>query len=133
MADSVQQQLLAPDDLAVLEAKQYSFELAQVGALVHLLIHNFALPEVYTSGTVDLLLRLPLSFPLAAPDMFWTFPEVRLKSTNAYPAASAHFEAFGTDRRWQRWSRHFTQAWRPGADNLQTFLASIRHELKKGI
>ncbi len=131
MATLAPEQLLSPDDLAFLREKQVCFEAEQVGALVHVVVHEYALPQGYRPSVVDLLLRLPVNFPLAAPDMFWTDPEVRL-SSGGYPAASSHFEEYG-GRRWQRWSRHFAQAWRVGTDNLRTFWGSIRRELQKGI
>lgn len=124
-------QLMSPDDLGFLKEKEHQYTVEQVNGMIHLLISEYMLPDAYSPTAVDLLLRLPPNFPVVAPDMFWMHPEVRLRN-GAHPAAADHFETFG-GRNWQRWSRHFTQAWRPGSDDLRTFMGSIRRELTKGI
>lgn len=131
-ADSLAE-LLAEEDAAYLISKGYDAEATQVDGLVHLGVRNFPFPSPYTPSHSDLLLRLPPNFPSAKPDMFWTFPHVRL-GTGAYPQAADQFDVQYQGRQWQRWSRHFAaDHWRPGTDNLKTYLGTIRRELQKGI
>ena len=131
-ADSLAE-LLAEEDGAYVISKGYETEASQVDGFVHLVIRNFAFPAAYTPNSSDLLLRLPPNFPSAKPDMFWTFPHVRL-GTGGYPRAADQFDVQYQGRQWQRWSRHFSaDHWRPGTDNLKTYLGTIRRELQKGI
>lgn len=126
-------EVLGEEDVAYLTSKGYDAEATQVDGLVHLVIRNFPFPAQYTPNASDLLLRLPPNFPSAKPDMFWTFPHVRL-STGAYPQTADCFDVQYLGRQWQRWSRHFAaDQWRPGTDNLKTYLGTIRRELQKGI
>jgi len=126
-------ELLAEEDVAYLFSKGYNAEASQVDGFVHLVIRNFPFPAPYTPNASDLLLRLPPNFPSAKPDMFWTFPHVRL-GTGAYPDRADQFDVQYQGRQWQRWSRHFpADHWRPGTDNLKTYLGTIRRELQKGI
>jgi len=125
--------LLADEDLLYLREKEYNFEALEDGGFICVVIRSFSLPSAYTPNTTDLLLRLPPNFPLARPDMFWTFPHVKLVN-GANPQAADQFDVQFQGRQWQRWSRHFEAShWRPGTDNLKSFLGTIRRELMKGI
>jgi len=123
--------LLSAEDVAMLKVKGYEFQADQVGGSVHLIIKNYPMTEHYTPQTVDLLLQLPANFPTIHPDMFWTYPEVR-RQNGTYPDRADQFYDYA-GHRWQRWSRHLSPGrWRPGTDNLQTYLGVIRREFKKG-
>ena len=123
---------LSDEDVAMLQVKGYEFEASEVGGTVHLVIKNYQIPEHYTPQVVDLLLQLPPNFPTIRPDMFWMCPEVRRRANGAYPDRADQFYDYA-GRRWQRWSRHLiAERWRPGTDNLQTYLGTIRRDLKKG-
>lgn len=127
-------ELLAQEDLAYLHQKGYQYTVSQPDGLVHLVIKEYILPSAYTPNRVELLLRLPPNFPMARPDMFWTFPHVRRAATGGYPQACETFDVTYQDRQWQRWSRHFDgKLWRPGVDNLKTYLGAIKWELQKGL
>ena len=108
----------------------------------HVVFKNYSLPdEFYSPSTTDLLVKLISPYPNSNPDMFWTFPPVRLKNGDApmqsqvmqIPAPSG-LEMMYNNVQWQRWSRHFNESnlWRPGIDGLRTYMASIRIELAKG-
>ncbi len=127
-------ELLSEEDLRYLTGKAYQFEVTQAeSGLVCVVIRSFPLPAAYTPTLTDLLLRLPPNFPLARPDMFWTHPHVRLTS-GTWPKSADQFDVQFAGRQWQRWSRHFDATlWRPGTDDLDTFLGTIRRELQKGI
>jgi hypothetical protein len=74
---------------------------------------------------------LPAGYPNAHPDMFWTFPDVKL-ANGSWPKSSEHHYAYD-GRNWQRWSRHYQGKWRAGIDGLRSYLAAVRTEIAKGI
>ena len=121
--------LLASDQEFLVE-KGYDFEVAEVGAMLHVILHGFPLPAAYLPRSVDLLIRLPAGYPNAQPDMFWTSPQVTLANGQSPNRADVNEPHGG--RTWQRWSRHWATPWRPGVDGLNTFLTSIHSELAKG-
>lgn len=130
-AAGILEELLAEEDVQHLKDKGYIFEVERAAGFICVVIRNFPLPAGYNPQTTDLLLRLPPNFPMACPDMFWTFPHVRL-ANGAYPKAADVFDVQFQGRQWQRWSRHpEASCWRPGTDNLRTFLGTIRRELQK--
>ncbi len=119
-------------DLEYLEAKGYRYGLQAEGGWINVVIHDFALPVRYAPVRAELLVRLPAAYPNTNPDMFWTRPDVMLAG-GGWPRAATCHETYG-GLGWQRWSRHFPAgSWRPGVDCLETYLASIRRELHKGI
>lgn len=130
---AIKEMLLADEDQQHLQNKGYSFAVAQDSGFVCLVIRDFALASRYTPTVCDLLLRLPPNFPMAKPDMFWTYPHVKMITGN-YPPQADVLDINYDGRRWQRWSRHLNACqWRPGKDSLRTFLGIIRSELQEGI
>ena len=121
--------VLPEDDIQYLTSKGLRFDVRQNGGEIFVLIHEYALPACYTPASCTLLLKLLAGYPNSNPDMFWTTPGIRLASGSA-PAAAEVIEVYDGVQ-WQRWSRH-TQQWRPGVDNLQTKLRSVRTELERG-
>ncbi len=92
-------------------------------------IEGFVVPEGLTPRATTLLLRLPAGFPDSPPDMFWCDPPLRL-SNGSYPRAAENMEPY-LNRIWQRFSRHLASgSWRPGQDNLRTWLAIVRRALQ---
>jgi hypothetical protein len=126
-----EEQLLTEEDLAFLESTAWRFETKLDDQFICLIIFDYPLPNGYALEKADLLLRLPRGFPDAAPDMFWFFPEVLYQGGGAPPATGDRLNFDG--RVWQRWSRHLASAWRPGIDNLQTYLRLIRTDLAAGV
>ncbi|MGN6588237.1 MAG: E2/UBC family protein [Solirubrobacterales bacterium] len=122
--------MLSDGDEIYLKERGFDYEVVPEGAMFSLIIRGFHLPAGYEPAVVDLLLRLPGGFPDAAPDMFWMNPLVAYVGGGAPPATETRLEFGG--RTWQRWSRHLAVAWRPGVDNLQTYLRLIRTDLEKG-
>lgn len=116
------------DELAELGVTYSTFEEPGVTCLE---IAHFPLPAAYEPSTTTLLLKLPVGFPNAAPDMFWTSPRVNLKG-GAVPLTANTIENLG-GRQWQRWSRHIPQGrWRPAVDSLRTLVMIVKRELAKG-
>jgi len=82
----------------------------------------------YNKQTVDLLLRLPFSYPNGKPDMFWVDEDFILKDGKVPKAAEVIETWLGKRRR--RFSWHLS-SWNPGADNLLTYLEFINNRLAK--
>jgi hypothetical protein len=80
----------------------------------------------YDQTEVDVLVKIPAAYPLAALDMFWVCPQIRLAGGTLPPSADC-FELH-EGRQWQRFSRHL-QGWRPGVDSLDSFLRIALREL----
>lgn len=123
--------LLPEIDRDFLAEKGYKYKVSRVGNAVHVMIDDFPFPVAYTPRSATLLVILPPGYPNANLDMFRTIPDVRLANGVWPKNANARETHAGVS--WQRWSRHFNAAWRQGVDNLRTFIASVKHELDKGI
>lgn len=123
--------MLVEDDVDFLASTSWRYDLAQDGQFVFLVIYEYPLPTGYAPAHADLLLRLPQGFPDAAPDMFWFCPVVTYSNGAQPPATGDRLSYAG--RTWQRWSRHLATAWRPGIDNLQTYLRLIRTDLTRAV
>lgn len=121
--------LTSPDE-QFLRSKGWGFEVLPDGQMFSLIISDYPLPSGYDHAQVDLLLRLPSGFPDAPPDMFWMEPFVAYVDGSAPPQTQVRENHHG--RTWQRWSRHLVVAWRPGIDNLQSYLRLIRTDLDAG-
>jgi hypothetical protein len=114
-------------DYHFLEEKGWQYEVVIGPGELRVYIRGFELPAAYLPRLTDLLIRLPMGYPQANPDMFWTKPDVLL-ARGGYPNRADYHDP--TAGGWQRWSRH--GAWRPGVDNFRTKLAAVRHELEAG-
>jgi hypothetical protein len=123
--------VLSEGDRAFLEGRGFDHEVISEGQMFSLIIRGFRLPVGYEPAVIDLLLRLANGFPDSAPDMWWTHPVVGYADGSAPPATEVRMEFAG--RTWQRWSRHLATSWRPGIDNLQTYLRLIRTDLERGV
>ena len=88
-----------------------------------LVIPEYELPAGFQPQRVQLLLKLPPTFPDAAPDMFWVFPQVRAPN-GRLPRATSTERLLGQE--WQRFSWHLAPgAWKPGVSTLRDFLRCV--------
>jgi hypothetical protein len=88
-----------------------------------LVISDYDLPSGFQPSRVQLLLKLPPTFPDAAPDMFWVHPEV--KAPNGSLPRSTSTERL-LDQNWQRFSWHLASgAWKPGTSTLRDFMRCV--------
>jgi hypothetical protein len=99
------------------------------GGFANLIIEDFRTDAGLSPERVDLLVRLPFGFPDATPDMFWLSPNVTIIGGAQIPGTEVIENWVGRD--WQRWSRHIAQQWRPGIDNLETYIAYVRRCLRQ--
>jgi hypothetical protein len=122
--------LIPKADEEFLQEKQFDYELTQAGAEIHLVLRQYSFPPAYASVKADVLIVIPPAYPMAALDMFWTHPDVKL-ANGAWPQASENHETKSNGRNWQRWSRHIE--WRSGVDTLRSFITAMVAEISKGI
>src|SRR3984893_1283944 len=121
--------LIPEQDEQYLKDKGFSYELNQVGPAIHLILHAWPFPDAYKLRSADVLVKIPPGYPMTQLDMFYTNPTVMLAG-GAFPVTSDQMENHGS-LTWQRWSRH--HPWRPGVDNLRSFITAMASEIKKGI
>lgn len=113
-------------DLKVLEDRGFLLQHhPQPDGWLFLVLEGYPLPPGYNHERSNLLIKVPPAYPLAQLDMFWMEPNLRLKD-NRLPANTSLEVWLGAT--WLRFSWHPT-AWRPGRDNLLTFLGFIERRI----
>ncbi len=124
--------LLPENDIGYLRSWALKFEARVEANMISVVIFDVELPSGYEPQKVDLLLRLPLQFPQAPPDMFWIDPVVTYVGGAVPPQTQVREHHM--DRSWQRWSRHFGMShWRPGVDDLRSYMTLIRSTLEREV
>lgn len=98
-----------------------------------LLIHDYPVPVGYTAQHMVLALEIPLTYPGAQIDMFYTNPPLRLLSGRTIPNTEANEAIDGAA--FNRWSRHRGQQspWDPASDNVVTHLALVESAMFKEV
>lgn len=119
--------MLRSADKAALDALGLTYEAEDEGGHTNITIKDYALPAGMTPAVTDLLLRIPGGFPDAQPDMFW-LAEQTTNPHGARPPATESIETY-VRRPWVRWSRHIN-TWRPGTDDLTSYILFVRHCLE---
>ncbi len=115
--------MLRSADRETLKRLGFPFKVSLSGGFTTVQIIDFPLGPGLQPDKVTILIRLPPGFPDVGPDMFWVDPPVRT-ATGAAIRGAEYMETH-LDRSWQRWSRHVMRNWRPGIDNLATYIAYI--------
>jgi hypothetical protein len=116
-------------DQAYLESRGLVVEEIEWGGQKAVIFKDYRLPAgLFQTQSTDVLVVLPAGYPDAPPDMFYTFPWVRLTSSGGWPTAADQPYSFGNIS-WQRWSRHNNE-WRRGKDGIWTMLKRIDHALE---
>lgn len=102
--------------------------LPQPDGWTFLVIPDYVVPVGFSPGLVRLMVKLPPTFPDAAPDMFWVNPHVRTSA--GAPQGTTIENVLG--ELWQRFSWHLLPgAWQPGASTLRDFMRCIRSRFEK--
>lgn len=126
--------MLSDTDREALEKLGLSYELYEepqpAGTWSGVIITGYVLPAGFDRDRTDLLVRLPPGFPDSAPDNFWVDPRIKNSRTGVEPQNANGTERH-RDRDWQFFSRHLATPWRPGIDDLRTWLAAIRRRLEE--
>jgi hypothetical protein len=116
--------MLRPADAEALKRLGLSYKVSWQNGFTLLQIRDYPTGEGLAPDRVTLLLRLPAGFPDVHPDMFWVDPPLHAASGGMIAGTQVQETHLG--RSWQRWSRHVIGNWRPGIDNLSTYLAYVR-------
>lgn len=99
-------------------------ELRQPDGSTFKIYRDFRLPPEFRPDRVDLLVKLPPTFPDAAPDMFWVHPHVAVVATGGSPKGTSTESLLGQP--WQRFSWHLAAgAWRAGISDIRDFLRCV--------
>ena len=121
---------LPPTDAAFLADRGITYTVTMDAGMICVVLPGRPVPPGYNRASVDVLLRLPPGFPDVPPDMWWVDPALVL--ADGRPVEATQLTEVYLGRSWQRWSRHFTPGqWRPGIDNVETYLARIRGEMAR--
>lgn len=115
---------LRPEDADYLVDRGYRHTVHPDGTGLSVVLNDIDLPSGLNLSAVDLLVTLPGGFNDAAPDMFWCYPALTRPGGQVIAGTESTRDFAG--RTWQRWSRHIGGGWRPGIDNLATYLAYVR-------
>ncbi|MFP5327657.1 MAG: E2/UBC family protein [Acidimicrobiia bacterium] len=82
-------------------------------------VPNLVLPAGWSMGATSVWFVVPIGYPAAQPDCFWSDPDLRL-ATGAMPsnAAPQALPLLETPALWFSW--HLA-AWRPSYDSISTY------------
>lgn len=114
---------LLEQQLGAVQAVFPRADLHEHGGSRYLLVEGVPTPAHFTPNEVSLLVVVPNGFPMAAPDMFWVDPPLRLTDGREPEGGNCYEQHLG--RTWQRFSWHYAQgqtAWRIGVSSLLTHL-----------
>lgn len=114
--------VLRPVDHTYLD-EHFTWDAVVEGGMVSVAIREYPLAAGLTPAVNELLLRLPSGFPDVGPDMFWFAEPVTRLDGAPIPATQVTETHLG--RSWQRWSRHIAGQWRPGVDDIRSYMAYI--------
>ena len=123
---------LPRSDVVYLNERGVAHEIIAETSVTCVVMPRWPLPSGFDRDAADLMIRLRAGYPDVPPDMWWFSPPIHLKNGKALPATDVIETYLG--RRWQRWSRHFTNGqWQSGVDGLESFLALIRQDLARSV
>ena len=98
-----------------------------------LMIFDYPIPGGYNVEKATLLLEIPLPYPAAQIDMFYTYPPLSLQSGRAIDCTQVRANVHGIE--YHGWSRHRggSSPWDPSTDNVITHLALVESSIAKEI
>jgi hypothetical protein len=98
-----------------------------------LLMHEYPVPAGFTTERTLLALEIPLTYPSAQIDMFYSRPPLALKSGRAIDRTQV--SAVITGLAFNGWSRHrgAQSPWNPESDNVATHLALVESAMAKEV
>ena len=91
-----------------------------------IIIKDYKLPEGYNHTLIELMVLVPVNYPMAQLDMFYVSPSIAKKNNRGIKALNNEVHV---GREWQRWSRHYP--WEPGVHNVATHLKVVENSFKE--
>jgi Prokaryotic E2 family E len=116
------------EEVEALRKEGMEVELSEEGDWANIVIQDSPLAHGFNKKTTTLLLKFPLGYPNARPELFWTDRDLTL-ADGSVPASAEVFEQH-LGREWRRFSWH-PSSWNPGVDNLRTYLEFVNNRLAK--
>lgn len=119
---------LATQQLEQLRAagRDLSWETRSDGTIL-VTIPHFKLREGWSKPEVTVYFVIPVGYPMAKPDCFWTDDDLRLRG-GALPTNTTSNTNYGGPRNLLWFSYHAT-FWEPNKDNVETYLRIIKQRL----
>lgn len=108
--------------------ESFRIEIHTDASFVSLIFPEFPVGEGFNRTNSDLMVRVPLSYPDAGPDMFYTDPALLLARGTVPQSAEAIETHAG--RQWRRFSWHHGP-WNRISDNLTGYLEFVRDRLRR--
>ncbi len=132
MTDPRRQFELPATDREYLDGRGLYWETVSENNTRWLLVHDYPIVAGYTSSSASLALELPKSYPDTQIDMVYFRPQLTLIEQGAIRQLTDR--SFDGER-WQRWSRHRTNAnpWRRGYDSVETHLLLVEEWLEREV
>jgi len=93
-----------------------------------IIVPGIGLPDGWSKKAVDVKFIVPVGYPFAKLDCFWTDPDLRL-ATGAVPMNTGFnpLPHVATPHLWFSWH---VGSWNPNVDNLLTYLHIIERRLQ---
>lgn len=92
-------------------------------------IHEFPLPKGWNADLTTVYFVVPLGYPMARPDCFWTSVELRLV-TGGVPANTGMNGGHGLPQE-KLWFSYHPSTWNPNLDRLLTYAYLVRRRLEE--
>lgn len=102
--------------------------LCEEAGFTNIVVHGVHTSPLYRPDAVDVLIRVPLLYPDAAPDMFWTDPQLTL-ANGTLPKNADTIQNICM-KPWRRFSWHRNGRWVPSADWIGSYLEFIRQRFE---
>lgn len=90
---------------------------------------DFILPQGWNTATTNVYFLVPVGYPQARPDTFWTEPGLKLASGGP-PVSTGTNQPLGVPANLLWFSWH-PAAWNPNRDNLVTYVSMIRRRFEE--
>ncbi|UPK67948.1 multiubiquitin domain-containing protein [Chitinophaga filiformis] len=124
-----QQFTLPAEDAEYLDKLGLPWETLVQNNITWVLIHQYPLPQGYTTASTTVALMIPPNYPIAEIDMAYFLPA--LVKTSARPIPASFVQQLD-GQQFQGWSRHRAAGqWQPGIDSLVTHLVLVNNWLVK--
>jgi len=115
---------------ATLQASYPSSAIVEKGdGSYHLILKEIPLPEGWTKQSVEIRFIIPVGYPMARPDCFWTDLDLRL--ANSAMPVNANPSPMPPDNVTYLWFSWHLQTWNPNSDSLVTYVNVIRRRLQE--
>jgi hypothetical protein len=92
-------------------------------------IPNYFLPVGWNKQTTNVYFVVPVGYPTAKPDCFWTDKDLTL--ANGATPANASVNANHGEAEQLLWFSYHLSSWNPNTDNLLTYVRVIQKRLEE--